>query len=118
VVEVLVGLIIELRSREGGRGYCAKLHRDGEWGFVAEILAFTRVLGCPIMIYRRGAGCGPPVPLDSYGPADAGPHVPIIRYLRPYVNGSHYMALRAAGCAGLARAKSVAEASMPSRPPK
>ena len=95
-----VGLIIEPRPGEGGRGYCARLRRDGEWGSAAEILALTRVLGCPITVYRRGVGGGPPVPLDSYGPAEAGPPVPII-----YVNASHYMALRAAGRAGPARAR-------------
>eukprot|EP01052_Picozoa_sp_SAG31_P002959 SAG31_NODE_108_length_24741_cov_6.933041_11_plen_239_part_00 len=80
-------LIMEPRGAEGGRGYCRRLRRDGEWGSMAEIIALSEVLCCPIAVYHRRFGR---IELqDTYGGQQPGHVIPIF-----YVNGNHYMALQ------------------------
>ena len=63
-----LNLIMEPRGTEGGRGYCARLRREGEWGSMAEIIALTEALECPIAVYHRPSGGAVAMALqDTYG---------------------------------------------------
>jgi hypothetical protein len=91
-----VELIIEPIGGEGGKGYCSRLRRDGQWGSAAEILALTKSLHCPIVVHHRPHGAI--VEMETYGLDEPGPKVRIL-----YLHSSHYAALRQVESARLQR---------------
>ena len=69
-----LSLTIEPIGGESGRGYCARLRQDSQWGSAAEILALSMSLQCPIVVYHRVQG-SQMVVLDTYGRGQPGPQV-------------------------------------------
>ena len=49
-------LVIEPLNGESTCEYCARMRRSGQWGTAAEILALTRVLHRPIIVYTLRSG--------------------------------------------------------------